>query len=185
MSALLAQQRENPGELDDDGIRRTLMGMLLGAVDTTATVVAHCTKVLFGNAGLRNSALKDVDDPNRFRGWCWEALRFYPHNDLLLRQSPAGTKIAGKEFKRDTIVVLDTLGAMHDSETFPVPKRADPERPLKSYLHFGGGSHPCAGRAVSDDGRFLSLAPVREPRCGVYERHDQPVPRRHDSYLGV
>jgi cytochrome P450/glutathione S-transferase len=149
MSALLVQQSENLEELDDDGIRRTLMGMLVGAVDTTATAVAHCALVLLSDSDLKRSALADVNNSEKFLGWCWEALRFYPHNDLLLRQASAGTKIAGKEFKRDTTVVLNTLGAMHDSKAFPFPRRANPERSLKNYLHFGGGLHPCAGRAIN------------------------------------
>ncbi len=149
MSALLARRAEDAEALDDDGVRRTLMGMLVGAVDTTATAVAHCVAVLLSNADLQKSALADVNNPDKFVGWCWEALRFYPHNAVLLRHASTGTKIVGKELRRDTTVVLNTLGAMHDSEAFPTPRQMNPERPLKRYLHFGGGLHPCAGRAVN------------------------------------
>lgn len=149
MSALLARRGEDAEALDNDGVRRTLMGMLVGAVDTTATAVAHCAAVLLSDADLQKSALADVNNPDKFVGWCWEALRFYPHNGLLLRHASAGTKIVGKELRRDTTVVLNTLGAMHDSEAFSSPHQMNPERPLKRYLHFGGGLHPCAGRAVN------------------------------------
>lgn len=149
MSALLIQQGKSPEFLDDDGIRRTLMGMLVGAVDTTATVVAHCVSVILADDRLRKSALADVNDPERFLGWCWDTLRFYPHNPVLIRHALAGTEIRGKKLKRDSTAILNTLGAMHDGEAFPAPEQANPERPLKLYLHFSGGLHPCAGRAIN------------------------------------
>ncbi|HEX8251108.1 MAG TPA: cytochrome P450, partial [Pyrinomonadaceae bacterium] len=149
MSALLARQGIDPEALDDDGVRRTLMGMLVGAVDTTATTVAYCTAVLLGNPDLKNRALQDANDPDRFLGWCWEALRFMPHNPILARFAHKGTKIVDKELKRDTKVVINILGAMHDADAFPSPQQLNPERPLSNYFHFGGGLHPCAGRAIN------------------------------------
>ena len=149
MSALLALQGTNSQALDDDGVRRTLMGMLVGAVDTTATAVAHCTAVLLSNDDLKKQALRDADNPDRFLGWCWEALRFMPHNAVLARFAPADTSFIGKKLKRDTKVVINILGAMHDTEAFPSPHKMNPERPLHNYFHFGGGLHPCAGRAIN------------------------------------
>lgn len=149
MSALLALRGSDPEALDDDGVRRTLMGMLVGAVDTTATAVAYCTAVLLSKPDLKNRALQDANDPERFVGWCWEALRFMPHNAVLARFAHTGTKIADKQLKRDTKVVINILGAMHDADTFPSPGQLNPERPRGNYFHFGGGLHPCAGRAIN------------------------------------
>jgi cytochrome P450 len=39
---------------------------------------------------------------------------------------------------------------MYDGNVFPRPMQLDPERPRNRYLSFGGGLHPCAGRAVND-----------------------------------
>jgi cytochrome P450 len=125
------------------------MGMLVGAVDTTATAVAYCTAVLLSNEDLKNRALQDVNNPERFVGWCWEALRFMPHNAILARFAHAGTKIVDKQLKRDTKVVINILGAMHDAKVFPAPRLLNPERPLTNYFHFGAGLHPCAGRAIN------------------------------------
>ncbi len=149
MSALLARQGTDPEALDDDGVRRTLMGMLVGAVDTTATAVANCTAVLLSNPDLKNRVLQDADNPDRFLGWCWEALRFMPHNAVLARFAHAGTSFVGKNLERDAKVVINILGAMHDAEAFPLPHEMNPERPLHNYFHFGGGLHPCAGRAIN------------------------------------
>ncbi|HLM02931.1 MAG TPA: cytochrome P450 [Pyrinomonadaceae bacterium] len=149
MSALLALRDTDPEALDDDGVRRTLMGMLVGAVDTTATAVANCTAVLLSSEDLKKRALRDADNPDRFVGWCWEALRFMPHNSVLARFAHTGTKIRDKQLKRDTKVVINILGAMHDAEVFSSPEEINPERPLANYFHFGGGLHPCAGRAIN------------------------------------
>ncbi|HEX8735573.1 MAG TPA: cytochrome P450 [Pyrinomonadaceae bacterium] len=149
MSALLALRETDPQALDDDGVRRTLMGMLVGAVDTTATAVANCTAVLLRDADLKKRALADADNPDRFVGWCWEALRFMPHNSILARFARTGTKIVDKELKRDTKVVINILGAMHDANVFTSPEQLNPDRPLSNYFHFGAGLHPCAGRAIN------------------------------------
>ncbi len=38
---------------------------------------------------------------------------------------------------------------MLDASVFPNPGRLRPDRPVETYLHFGGGLHPCAGRVVN------------------------------------
>jgi cytochrome P450 len=38
---------------------------------------------------------------------------------------------------------------MRDTSAFPEPGELRPDRPAAAYLHFGGGLHPCAGRAVN------------------------------------
>ena len=73
----------------------------------------------------------------------------WPHNPLLLRSATPGTLLGGKTFKRQTTVVALILGAMHDPSAYPFPDLLDPARPRDRYLHFGGGLHPCAGRAVN------------------------------------
>ena len=51
MGALLSQAR-----LDDDGVRRTLSGMLVGAIDTTATATSKILVVLVARQGARAAA---------------------------------------------------------------------------------------------------------------------------------
>ena len=38
---------------------------------------------------------------------------------------------------------------MLDPSVFHDPQRMDPGRPVAAYLHFGGGLHLCAGRAIN------------------------------------
>jgi len=149
LGALLVRRRHDADALDNDGVTRTVAGLLIGAIDTTATAVAQIASVLFGDANRMRELQQDIDRPDRVLGWCWEALRVWPHNPLVLRHANAGTSFAGKTFTKDMTVVGLTLAAMNDPFAFPLPSQLDPSRPRDRYLHFGGGLHPCAGRSVN------------------------------------
>jgi cytochrome P450 len=137
------------GRLDDDGIRRTLGGMLVGAIDTTASAVAKIVAMIGRDPGLARRIAADVDDPERLAGWCREALRRWPHNPFVMRQAAADTMLAGTAVRAGDRIILWTQAAMLDAAMFPNPGTARPDRPATAYLHFGGGLHPCAGRAVN------------------------------------
>jgi len=145
MGALIRQ-----GALDDDGVRRTLGGNFVGAIDTTATAVAKIVAVLGADHRLMSRAMDDLDDQARMRGWCYEALRRWPHNPLLLRQAARDTELAGVAIPAGARVALWTHAAMRDASAFPDPGAMRPDRPNGAYLHFGGQLHACAGRAVND-----------------------------------
>jgi len=145
MGALL----RNPA-LDDDGVRRSLSGMLVGAIDTTATAVAKIVTVIGKNSRLREQMRADCNNAPRLTMWCLEALRCWPHNPLVLRRAAADTMLGETEVKAGDTVVALTEAAMFDPEAFPKPKLLTPDRPRAAYLHYGGGLHPCAGRAIND-----------------------------------
>ena len=135
--------------LDDDGVRRTLGGMLVGSIDTTASSVAKIITMVAADRTLAERVAADVDDEARLAGWCREALRRWPHNPIVLRQAAAKTRLADKEIQQGDRIFAWTQAAMLDAEVFPDPQHLRPDRPAAAYLHFGGGLHPCAGRAVN------------------------------------
>jgi cytochrome P450 len=135
--------------LDDDGVRRTLGGMLVGSIDTTATCVAKIMVVLGKDRSLTDRIAADADDETRLKGWCAEALRRWPHNPILLRRAVTDTRLADVDVREGDDVIAWTQAAMLDAEAFPDPQQLRPDRPAAAYLHFGGGLHPCAGRAVN------------------------------------
>jgi cytochrome P450 len=141
---LLAQ-----GILDKGAIQRTVGGTFVGAIDTTATVVAKLIKLAAGDVDLALAIRRDVDDPTRLYGWCLDALRLWPHNPALLRSALVDTAIAGVTVKRGDSAVAWTQAAMQDSTVFDDPRRVRPGRDRSTYLHFGGGLHPCSGRPVN------------------------------------
>jgi cytochrome P450 len=144
MGALMAAKA-----LDDVGVRRTLGGMLVGSIDTTATSVAKIIVMIARDRSLAERIAADVDDEERLAGWCREALRRWPHNPIVLRQAGAGTKVGKKDIRQGDRIFAWTQAAMLDTEAFPDPHYLRPDRPPAAYLHFGGGLHPCAGRPVN------------------------------------
>jgi cytochrome P450 len=123
--------------------------MLVGSIDTTASSVAKIMWVIARDRDLSQRMATDLDDDARFAGWCWEALRQWPHNPLVLRQAAGATTLAGLDIKPGDSMIGWTQAAMRDISAFPEPAALIPDRPQAAYLHFGGGLHPCAGRAVN------------------------------------
>lgn len=144
MDALLIQ-----GALDADGVRRTLGGMLVGSVDTTASTVAKIVAMLGRDRALLDAVSEDVDHPLRMRGWCMDVLRRWPHNPILLRQAEGATSLGGTEVRAGDRVVAWTQAAMQDASVFADPGQMRSDRPITDYLHFGGALHACAGRMVN------------------------------------
>ncbi len=99
---------------------------------------------------LLGLATRDAGDEALTLGWCRETLRRWPHNPLVLRQTVAATVLNGVTIPADSKVFAWTQAAMQDADAFPDPGQSRPDRPAGAYLHFGGGLHPCAGRAVND-----------------------------------
>lgn len=137
------------GTLDAKEVPWITAGLLVGAIDTTATVVANIVKEAVADPVLLAAMTADVDDPRRLLGWCMEALRRRAHNPLVRRKTESAVSIAGKALPPKTIVWALTLGAMQDPRVFTDPSRMDPTRPLDRYLHFGGGLHRCSGRQLN------------------------------------
>jgi cytochrome P450 len=144
MGALLAD-----AEINDDCVRRTLGGMLVGSIDTTATCVAKIMTIIGQDKTLAAGIAADVDNFARLHGWCWEALRRWPHNPMALRSAAVETQLAGVDIHVNDTIYIYTQAAMLDSSVFPDPQVMNPTRPTKPYLHFGGGLHPCAGRDIN------------------------------------
>jgi cytochrome P450 len=138
------------GQLDDDGVRRTLGGMLVGSIDTTASSVAKIIAVIGRDRELASRVAADVNDEERLAGWCWEALRRWPHNPIVLRQAVAPTQLGEVRIEQGDQIILWTQAAMLDASAFPSPQELRPDRSRGAYLHFGGGLHPCAGRVLND-----------------------------------
>ncbi len=135
--------------VSDDLTRRTLGGMLVGSIDTTATVVAKVITVMMGDALLLALATRDRGNVERLQGWCQDALRRWPQTPVLGRAVAADATLAGVVAPAGSRVILWTQAAMYDASAFPDPERMRRDRPSVDYLHLGGGLHPCAGRAIN------------------------------------
>jgi len=145
MGALMRQP-----DLNDDGVRRTLGGLLVGAIDTTATAVVKILVVMSRDARLAATVRRDALSQRLTLGWCREALRRWPHNPVVLRKAVTDTTLGGVAIPAGSQVFAWTQAAMQDAHAFPAPEQMQPDRPDDGYLHFGGGLHPCAGRAINN-----------------------------------
>lgn len=147
---LKRRQAGDPTALDDDAIRRNVSGLLVGAIDTTASAVGKIITMAAADPALLKQMSRDLDDPDRMIGWCNELLRWWTHNPILLREAATDVSLGGTTVRAGTTVVAFTQAAMFDPGRFVDPGRMDPDRAAGLYWHFGGGLHACAGRAVND-----------------------------------
>jgi cytochrome P450 len=147
LGALLSAQ--GAGGLSDDEIGWIVAGFLVGSIDTTTTAVANIVTEALNDPTLFQAMRADVDEPRALQGWCWEALRRRPHNQLLLRVAAVGAAVAGKPVAEGSTVFCMLLTAMQDNAAWPDPKRMDPTRPRDRYLHFGRALHQCGGRDLN------------------------------------
>ena len=93
LGRLLASERE--GLTSEADVSHIVAGMLVGSIDTTATVVSNIVVEILSDWRLAEGVQRDLDDRRRLYGWCWEALRRRPHNPVVLREAIEGTTAAG------------------------------------------------------------------------------------------
>jgi cytochrome P450 len=111
--------------------------------------VPRIVYVLASDPALRARVRRDIDDPKKMTGWCWEALRMWSPGAVMFRRARATIALAGRVIPEGCKVAAFTQAAMFDRGVFPLPRRLDPARPLQYYMNFGGGLHPCAGRGIN------------------------------------
>jgi cytochrome P450 len=157
MGRLLGLQRAGDvAGLDDDGIRRTLMGLVIGMVETTSQAAVQALLVLFSRPDVLASAVAaaKADDDDALSDFVFEALRFGPINPMVVRVAKEDYSLAAGEphrtlIRKGTIVFALTWSAMFDPRVLDAPEEFRPDRPDYHYLHFATGRHACFGRYIS------------------------------------
>jgi len=153
----LVKLQSGPGDsLDDDGIRRNISGLIVGAVATTSAAVAQAVEQLLRRPGPLAAARRAAvaGDVEAVAKYALEALRFNPQTPGILRFCRAGAVVAGGTGRATAVppgsqVVLATLSAMFDPDAFANPGQFRVDRPAPAYLHFGSGMHTCFGRMIN------------------------------------
>lgn len=154
VTRLLQTQAESA--IDDEGVRRSIGGVIVGAVDTTskATVLALDQLLRRPSALAEAQAAARAGDDQRVSAYTFEALRFNPHNSIIVRTCHRDTVIAaGTEretrVERGATVYVATLSAMFDEAVVERPEEFRAGRPASNYLHFGRGQHTCFGARIN------------------------------------
>ena len=157
MGRLLGLQRAGDvAGLDNDGVCRTLMGLVIGMVETTSQAAVQALLVLFSrpDALARAAAAASADDDDALSDLTFEALRFGPINPMVVRVAKEDYRLAAGEphetlIRKGTTVFALTWSAMFDPRVLDAPEEFRPGRPDYHYLHFAAGLHACYGRYIS------------------------------------
>jgi cytochrome P450 len=156
LTRLVRLQSVPETRLSDEGVRRNVGGVVVGAVETTSKATAHAIDQLLrhGDALRRAQAAASADDVEEVGRYAFEALRFNPINPVLSRHAARATVLAaGTRRQRcippGRIVYAGVLPAMFDPSVFDRPDEFRVDRPAGAYLHFGYGLHTCFGRYVN------------------------------------
>jgi cytochrome P450 len=142
--------------VDDELVRRTLGGLVIGMVETTSQAAIQALLVLFSmpDALTKAAAAAKADDDDTLAGLVFEALRFRPINPMVVRVAKEDYHLAAGEShatlipKGSTVFAL-TWSAMFDPRVVERPEEFRPGRPDYHYLHFATGLHACFGRYIS------------------------------------
>jgi cytochrome P450 len=157
MGRLLRLQRAGDVTgLDDDSVCRTLMGLVIGMVETTSQAAVQALLELFSRPDVlaRAAAAAKADDDDALSDLVFEALRFRPINPMVVRVAKEDYRLAAGErhetlIRKGTTVFALTWSAMFDSRVLEAPDDFRPDRPEYHYLHFATGRHACYGRYIS------------------------------------
>lgn len=153
---LRLQQAGDAAALDDDGVCRTLMGLVIGMVETTSQAAIQALLVLFSkpDALAGAAAAAKADDDALLAKLVFEALRFRPINPMVVRVAKQDYQLAAGEphrtlIRKGTTVFALTWSAMFDPRMLDSPDEFRADRPDCHYLHFATGLHACFGRYIS------------------------------------
>lgn len=153
LGRLVAAQQQPALGIDQLGVVRNIGGVIIGAMSTQAKCMTLALQELLGRPELLADAqaAARADDDELVSGYIFEALRFNPHNPLIVRHAMRPTVVAkdtphARAVETGTQVFAMTISASFDPKGFEHPQRFDPRRPYNDYLHFGYGLHRCFGQ---------------------------------------
>jgi cytochrome P450 len=157
MGRLLRLQRAGDfAALDDDVVRRTLMGLVIGMVETTSQAAVQALLVLFSMPDVlaRATGAAEAEDDDALANLVFEALRFRPINPMVVRVAKQDYRLGAGEphetlIRKGTTVFALTWSAMFDPRVIDAPEEFRFDRPDCYYLHFAAGLHACFGRYIS------------------------------------
>ena len=145
-----------PTSLSDDRVRDNLIGLLVGMIDNTQMGVVNTMDVLFNHPDKLQAAVAaaKASDPGQLLPFVQEALRFHPPAPVMVRLTTQDYVLA-KGTDRETpipagkVVFAANASAMMDETELDAPLEFREGRPEYQYLLFGGGTHRCFGKYIS------------------------------------
>lgn len=187
----LAMQDAGVAGMDDIGIRNNLLGLLVGAIPTTALCATFAMDELLNRpeelTGARAAAT--AGDDETVAAYVSEAMRFRPIGPGLVRVATQDYELS-KGNRRATMVPAGTAvlaltsSAMFDDKDIDDPDEFRAGRPDYHYLHYGFGMHTCFGQYINEEQIPRILTPLlkrdglRRAADGGELQMDGPFPSR-------
>ncbi|HKQ04962.1 MAG TPA: cytochrome P450 [Blastocatellia bacterium] len=156
LTRLLRMQSQTEPAIDDAWIRRNVGGTILGAIETTSKAATQALDQLLSRPEQLQASQQAAraGDDRLLSAYVFEALRFNPHNPIIIRHCDKPYTLArGSRYEatipEGTLVFAGTVAAMFDPEAFPAPDEFRSNRPTEPFLHFGYGMHTCFGEYIN------------------------------------
>jgi cytochrome P450 len=146
MSQLIAAS-EDGTRLNDAELRATAGLVLAAGFETTVNLLGSGIRILLEHP---DQLARLLDEPDLWPGAVEEILRLESPVQLSARLARVDTEVAGRQVKRDELVILYLAGANRDPEIFADPHSFDITRDNAGrHLSFSGGRHFCLGAALA------------------------------------
>ncbi len=152
---LILQDAGVPG-MDDDTLVVNLFGLVVGAIPTTAAMVARAIDELLRRPrelALAHDAAARGDTALVTR-YVSEAMRFNPLGPgvpriVLEDYTVAGGAVRATTLKAGMKMLVSLQSATFDSARIDAPNEFRIDRPDYNYMHFGYGIHTCFGEYIN------------------------------------
>jgi cytochrome P450 len=152
----LELQKANVPGMDDLGIRNNLIGLLTGAIPTTAKCCAQALDELLKRPAELEKAQQAAraNDDALFSQYVFEALRFNPNNPGVFRIAAEDYVVARDSahatlIPKGTSVLASTQSAMFDERFVDAPNEFRVGRPEYMSMMWGYGIHTCFGQYIN------------------------------------
>lgn len=149
LSRLIKMGMDGEHDLDDDGMRRNISGLIVGALDTTSMSSTLIVELLLNKPEVLQRAKQLVDDEEQLLHLCFDVFRFNTMAAGMRRHCKNGAEIGGVRIPQGCEVFAFTASAMFDDSAWPEPLSVRADRSLDQYMHFGDGMHRCFGEYIN------------------------------------
>lgn len=156
LNRCLALQAAGTPGMSDEGIRNNVVGLMIGAVPTLSKAAALVLEELLRRPEQLRLAQEAArrDDDGLLAKFCWEALRFNPHQPFIYRRAVRPVSIAKSSLRErripeGTMVLAVSFSAVFDRLDVPSPNDFRTDRPDNLYMTWGYGMHNCFGEAIN------------------------------------
>ncbi|WP_076590854.1 cytochrome P450 [Herminiimonas arsenitoxidans] len=141
----LIQAKVDDQPLDEQSIIGIFTLLLIGGLDTVASVLGFVANFLAKNPGHRKLL---IEQPALIPGAVEELLRRFPISTLV-RKVVSDTQLKEVHMRNGDLIMLHSAAQTLDDRVFPDPMKVDFTRKTVFHGAFGNGAHRCVGSMLA------------------------------------